>query len=71
MLLIERLEYIHGTKEERTMKKVYETPSVEVVKFQYGDQVVAQSGGCTITWINFVPQGGEDCSSPTEHRIAN
>lgn len=53
------------------MKKVYETPSVEVVKFQYGDQVVAQSGGCTITWINFVPQGGEDCSSPTEHRIAN
>lgn len=28
------------------MKKTYETPSVEVVKFQYRDQVVAQSG-CT------------------------
>lgn len=26
------------------MKKRYETPSVEVVKFQYKDQVVAQSG---------------------------
>ncbi len=28
------------------MKKAYETPSVEVVKFEYKDQVVAQSG-CT------------------------
>lgn len=28
------------------MKKAYETPSVEVVMFQYKDQVVAQSG-CT------------------------
>ncbi len=28
------------------MKKPYETPSVEVVKFQYSDQVVAVSG-CT------------------------
>lgn len=27
------------------MKKQYETPIVEVVKFQYSDQVVAQSGG--------------------------
>ena len=26
------------------MKKSYETPSVEVVKFQYRDQVVAASG---------------------------
>lgn len=26
------------------MKKTYETPSVEVVKFQYRDQVVATSG---------------------------
>lgn len=30
------------------MKKQYETPSVEVVKFQYSDQVVAASG-CEIT----------------------
>lgn len=28
------------------MKKAYETPSVEVVKFEYKDQVVATSG-CT------------------------
>lgn len=26
------------------MKKTYETPDVEVVKFQYRDQVVAASG---------------------------
>ncbi len=31
------------------MKKVYETPSVEVVKFEYKDQVVAQSG-CQKQW---------------------
>ena len=29
------------------MKKTYETPSVEVVKFQYRDQVVAASGNNT------------------------
>ena len=46
------------------MKKIYETPSVEVVKFQYRDQVVAEStntgchteydkqGGCEqVGWI--------------------
>ncbi len=27
------------------MKKQYEAPSVEVVRFQYSDQVVACSGG--------------------------
>ena len=34
------------------MKKAYETPEVEVVKFQYRDQVVAASGGgrCTTDW---------------------
>jgi len=31
------------------MKKTYETPSVEVVKFQYRDQVVVASGVCHIT----------------------
>ncbi len=31
------------------MKKAYETPSVEVVKFQYKDQVVAASG-CQNIW---------------------
>ncbi len=37
------------------MKKAYETPSVEVVKFQYKDQVVATSG-CPARWeYNFMP----------------
>ena len=31
------------------MKKTYETPSIEVVAFQYRDQVVAASGKCTVT----------------------
>ena len=31
-------------EEDNTMKKTYETPSVEVVKFLYRDQVVATSG---------------------------
>ena len=34
------------------MKKTYETPSVEVVKFQYRDQVVVASGNCTGVWKN-------------------
>ena len=29
------------------MKKTYETPSIEVVKFQYRDQVVVASGSST------------------------
>lgn len=34
------------------MKKTYETPSIEVVAFQYRDQVVAASGGakCHLYW---------------------
>ena len=36
------------------MKKSYETPSVEAVKFQYRDQVVAASGGarCYVNWYD-------------------
>ena len=36
------------------MKKTYETPSIEVVKFQYRDQVVVASGGakCHLFWEN-------------------
>lgn len=42
------------------MKKTYETPSVELVKFQYRDQVVAGSGieTCIKVWINI---GGNWC----------
>ena len=34
------------------MKKIYETPSVEVVKFQYRDQVVVASG-CNVSGSYF------------------
>ena len=33
------------------MKKTYETPSIEVVKFQYRDQVVVASG-CIVSSEN-------------------
>lgn len=45
------------------MKKSYETPSVEVVKFQYRDQVVVASG-CISTWIK---DGGSQCEGTPEH----
>ncbi len=34
------------------MKKAYVAPSVEVVKFDYTDQVVAASSGCQIEYVN-------------------
>jgi len=36
------------------MKKTYEKPTVETVKFQYRDQVVVASGGgsCRTDWKN-------------------
>lgn len=43
------------------MKKTCETPSVEIVKFQYRDQVVAASGvaqNCISIWMN---QGDNSC----------
>lgn len=47
------------------MKKSYETPSIEVVKFQYRDQVVATSGGsatrCHIDWVNHGSWAVEGC----------
>jgi hypothetical protein len=42
------------------MKKAYETPSVEVVRFQYSDQVVASSGGgdfCTTSFLQNSKEG--------------
>lgn len=42
------------------MKKTYETPSVEVVKFQYRDQVVVASGNiCFVT----AERDGNECVS--------
>lgn len=49
------------------MKRVYETPSVEVVKFQYRDQVAAASGAsCTMVWSNQAPNGEGYCAEGNE-----
>lgn len=45
------------------MKKVYETPNVEVVKFEYKDQVVAQSG-CLNRYKNTSDLGVNECEHP-------
>ena len=46
------------------MKKSYETPSIEVVKFQYRDQVVVASGEivirCGQTWYG-AGSAAENC----------
>lgn len=41
------------------MKKTYEKPTVETVKFQYRDQVVVASGGhtCIIKWTDAKDSG--------------
>lgn len=41
------------------MKKTYEKPTVETVKFQYRDQVVVASGGhtCIINWTDAKDSG--------------
>ena len=55
------------------MKKNYETPSVEVVKFQYSDQVVASSGTgpqCDYIYINIKGDTGE-CTEPKLWREKN
>lgn len=41
------------------MKKTYETPSAEIVKFQYRDQVVVASSTCSVTNIRV----GDECVS--------
>ena len=42
------------------MKKTYEAPKAEVVKFEYKDQVVAASG-CDITSGHSCPNSAHDC----------
>ena len=47
------------------MKKSYETPSIEVVKFQYRDQVVVASNGgvtCTQVWLGYGDDKTTGCS---------
>lgn len=43
------------------MKKTYETPSLEVVKFQYRDQVVAASG--EKCYVQYTYTGEETCGN--------
>ena len=54
------------------MKKVYETPSTEIVKFQYRDQVVAASAGvvtgCELIWYNLNLSTTPDCYTNHEYR---
>lgn len=50
------------------MKKNYETPSVEVVKFQYSDQVVARSGvRCVVSgeYSHYVGECSKDSAGAT------
>lgn len=50
------------------MKKTYETPSIEVVKFQYRDQVVVASGvNCKDVWINI---GVNECTEGNKHHAS-
>lgn len=46
------------------MKKTYETPSIEVVKFQYRDQVVVASGSCGTQWSDVGSDRCEGTSVP-------
>ena len=46
--------------------KAYETPSVEIVKFEYKDQVVAASGPCTN--VN-VTTSGRTCEDWTTNQM--
>lgn len=47
------------------MKKTYETPSIEVVKFQYRDQVVVASNTtCVDRWVNI---GVSECTEGNKH----
>ena len=52
------------------MKKAYETPEVEVVKFQYRDQVVAASGRCVVS-IDYSHYEGECSKSEASEKYNN
>ncbi len=52
------------------MKKNYVTPSAEAVRFQYSEQVVAESGGCPWQWRNMAG-GGSPCEHPEQVRQLN
>ena len=47
------------------MKKIYEAPAVELVKFEYKDQVVVASG-CTIIGGHTCPSLSSGCVDHTQ-----
>lgn len=47
------------------MKKKYVAPAVDTVKFEYKDQVVAASGGCSYVWKLSGPTEESECYVPT------
>lgn len=50
------------------MKKVYETPAVEKIAFQYRDQVVAASGeACKNVYVNIGTEEQGECAEGNEH----
>lgn len=57
------------------MKKVYETPEVEKIAFQYRDQVVAASNGisgtCTFTWENLEAESHSTCVTGWKGNMAS
>ena len=53
------------------MKKSYETPSIEVVKFQYRDQVVATSGTGSVACIFVRVDGFDKCGETPSHWESN
>lgn len=57
-------------KEDISMKKMYETPEVEVVKFQYRDQVVAASGYCIVVRVYNTMGHCDESSNPTPNKEA-
>lgn len=52
---------------ENNTKKNYETPEAEKIMFNYRDQVVAASQGCTDVWINIGYYSCEDGNRHHEH----
>ena len=46
------------------MKKKYEAPTAEAVKFEYKDQVVAASGSCEHGYKNQPGYGEVPCAYP-------
>ncbi len=47
------------------MKKQYIAPTVDTVKFEYKDQVVAASGGCSYDWDLSGPTSTSGCTVPS------